>query len=105
MDMSLMDLSLRARLERLGPTRDVDRVSSGSPAVLHLTLSSQGKIPNTVDAALSLAKRGLTLFNAKEVLEALLRDGSVVVDLPTVEDTGAVKSEFAAAEITAELRA
>lgn len=81
-----MNSSLRERLGRLGPVRDIARVPSGSPAIISLSPARSPETVQTVTAALALAKRGLSLLKAKRVLEEMLATGRTVVELPTVED-------------------
>jgi putative transcriptional regulator len=59
--------------------------------------------PETVDAALALARRGLPLLRAKRAMEELLSTGSAFVDLPTVDDPAAVVAELGKAGIAAAL--
>jgi putative transcriptional regulator len=49
----------------------------------------------------ALAGRGLTMLKAKRAIEALLEDGRVFVNLPTVEDHAALKRDLAQAGIIA----
>jgi putative transcriptional regulator len=76
-------------------------VSSGSPGVFVLRLDH--KNPATVDAALTLARRGLPMLRAKRAMEELLATGSAFVELPAIEDAGAVVAELRAARIAAAL--
>ncbi len=97
-----MSLTLRERLERLGPVRGVDRVACGSPAVFLLRLiPDYAEPPRTIDAMMTLARRGLSLLRAKRAVEAVLEEGRVIVQLPTVEDVVVVVSELAAAGFAA----
>jgi putative transcriptional regulator len=96
-----MDSSLRERFARLGPIRAVDRVSSGSPGVFVLRPRSESTAVRTVDAALTLARRGLPLLRAKRAMEELLAEGSSFVELPTVDDPPAVVAELHASGIAA----
>src|ERR1700712_1763863 len=96
-----MDSSLRERFARLGPTRAIDRVSSGSPAVFVLRLPSDRAVPRTIDGMAALARRGLTMLKAKRAIEALVEDGRVFVRLPTAEDRQALREELARAGIRA----
>ena len=57
--------------------------------------------PRTIDAALSLARRGMSMLRAKRAIEALLESGRVVVELPTVEDAAAVAAELSQAGVAA----
>jgi putative transcriptional regulator len=95
-----MHSSLRADFARLGPIRAVDRVSSGSPGVFVLRPRADLR-PATVDGALALTRRGLTLLRAKRAMEELVETGRSFVELPTVEDTGALVAELARAGIAA----
>ena len=96
-----MDSSLRERFGRLGPVRDVGRVPSGSPAVFVLRLPQNRAVPKTVDATHALARRGLTMLQAKRAVETLVETGSVFVELPTVENAAVLARELAAAGIAA----
>ncbi len=94
-----MNFSLKERFERLGPIRAIDRVQSGSPATFVLRLPRGRNAPKTIDAMLTLARRGVTMLRAKRTIEALLEDGRVFVELPTVEDVQAVVRDLAGAGI------
>ncbi len=96
-----MDSSLRERLAQLGPIRAVDRVSSGSPATIVLRVLSGKALPKTVDGAMTLARRGLTLAAAKRAMEELLSARRVFVTVPMVENREALTVEFAASGIAA----
>ncbi len=96
-----MDSLLKERFARLGPIRDVDRVSCGSPAVFVLRLPEEGHVPRTIDGMMALARRGMTMLKAKRAIEALVEDGRVFVDLPTVEDHEALTNDLAKAGIAA----
>jgi putative transcriptional regulator len=95
-----MNSSLKADFARLGPIRAVDRVSAGSPAVFVLRHAASRR-PKTVDAALALARRGMTLLRAKRAMEELLDTGRSSVDLPTVEDAAVLAADLAQAGIAA----
>lgn len=96
-----MDLSLKERFARLGPVRDVARVTSGSPAVFVLKIALEGTLPRTIDATHALARRGMTMLRAKRAIETLLDDGRVFVELPLVEDVRHLTADLAAAGIVA----
>ncbi|WP_430912392.1 helix-turn-helix domain-containing protein [Methylobacterium sp. sgz302541] len=89
-----MKSSLKERLGRLGPIRDVPRVASGSPLILSLSPNRTAREVLTVPATLALAKRGLTLLKAKRVIEEMLDKGRAVARVPTVEDEGAMAREL-----------
>ncbi|WP_244475086.1 helix-turn-helix domain-containing protein [Methylobacterium sp. Leaf99] len=92
-----MKSSLKARLGRLGPIRDVSRVSSGSPAILSLSPSQGPEKVEAVQATLALAGRGLSLLRAKRVIEEMLDKGRAVVEVPLVEDEDALARDLAEA--------
>ncbi len=75
---------LRERLARLGPIRDIDRVT-GSPAVAHLSCDDRAAV-KAVSATRELARRGLSLLRAKRTVEAVLELGFTAIRLPAVED-------------------
>jgi len=92
-----VESSLRERFAGLGPIRAVDRVSSGSPVTLVLRLPPVRAIPKTIDAMFAPARRGLAMLRAKRTIEALMEDGRIFVNLPTVEDRSALTAELATA--------
>jgi putative transcriptional regulator len=96
-----MDSSLRERFARLGPIQAIDRVTSGSPAVFVLRLALDAPRPRTIDATHALARRGISMLQAKRAIETLLEKGRVFVDLPMVEDTTALTNDLTKAGITA----
>jgi putative transcriptional regulator len=96
-----VDPTLRERLERLGPVRTVDVVPDGSPEVLTLRGEAKGCEFLTVRAALALARRGLSLLEAKRADEILLDESEVTVRLPGVESRDVLARELSAAGILA----
>ncbi|MBV9539296.1 MAG: helix-turn-helix domain-containing protein [Acidisphaera sp.] len=96
-----MDSSLRERFARLGPLRAVDRVPFGSPAMFVLRLPRDRAVPRTVDGALALAGRGLTVLSAKRAMEELLATGRVFLNVPMVEDPQELVAALADAGIAA----
>jgi DNA-binding transcriptional regulator YiaG len=84
-----MKPELKARLERLGPVRDIVRVASGSPVNLILRLQTDLRATNSIDAVHALAYRGMTLLRAKRAVEAVIEVGEALVHVPTVEDMAA----------------
>jgi putative transcriptional regulator len=98
----MSDISLlKERLGRLGPTRAIARVPSGSPVGLALTLGGKLADLKTVSAALALAKRHLPMLRGKRAMEALLETGRAYVLVPMVEDAAAVIAELAAHGVAA----
>jgi DNA-binding transcriptional regulator YiaG len=95
---------LRERLERLGPVRDIDRVSFGSAEDFLLSAGQGTAGIDVVSAAMSLARRGISLLKAKRAIEAVLEDERAYIHLPTVEDAAALAAELAAAGVRASLR-
>ena len=98
-----MDSSLKERFARLGPIRVLDRVPSGSPAVLALRPGAVLAEVKTVAAAIALARRGIGLLKAKRALEEMLSAGRAVVLAPTVESVSALASELAESGVRAAL--
>jgi putative transcriptional regulator len=96
-----MDSKLKERFERLGPIRAVDRVQSGSAAVLVLRLPNPPAIPRPIDAMFALARRGMTMLRAKRAIETLIETGRVFVELPTVESIEALVGELKASGVAA----
>jgi putative transcriptional regulator len=94
--------SLRERLERLGHVQDIDRVASGSAEDFMLS-AGLGRI-DVVSAAMSLARRGISLLKARRAIEAILEDGRTYVHLPAVEDAARLVAELSAAGVAASLR-
>jgi len=98
-----MALSLKERFERLGPTRAVDRVTSGSPAVFVLRIEYDVARLKPIDATHALARRGMPMSRAKRAAEALLEDQRVFAELPMVEDAQAVIADMAECGVAAVL--
>ncbi len=98
-----MKPELKARLERLGPIRDVVRVASGSPANLILRLQTDLRATRTIDAIQALAYRGMSLLKAKRAIEAVIELGEAVVHVPTVEDMAVLAQALRASGFTAVL--
>ena len=96
-----MNSSLKERFARLGPTRVLTPVRSGSPAVLALRPGPVAADIKTVAAAISLAQRGISLLKAKRTLEEALATGRAVVRLPSVDDASALAAELADSGIAA----
>ena len=96
-----MDLSLKERLARLGPIRDIDRVPSGSPAVFVLRLYPDQADVKTIDAAMSLARRGISMLRAKRAVEELLTTLRLFIELPKVENVRVLAAELNSAGIAA----
>ena len=74
---------------------------SGSPAVFVLRLPLNRALPKTIDAAHALARRGLTMLQAKRAMESLAETGRVYVELPSVENVAVLARELALAGIAA----
>jgi DNA-binding transcriptional regulator YiaG len=96
-----MSSSLKARLERLGPIRDIARVSSGSSVALVLRPARELADMKTIDATMALARRGLTLLKAKRLIEAVVEHGDAAVTVPTVESLAVLMAELDAAGVRA----
>src|SRR5262245_19350648 len=96
-----MSSKLKERLERLGRVRDVDRVASGSPVDLVLRPGPDRAKIKRIDATMALARRGMTMLRAKRAIEAMLDDGEVVVEVPTVEDFAALARDLSKAGVQA----
>jgi putative transcriptional regulator len=58
-------------------------------------------LAGTVDGALALARRGMTLLRAKRAMEELLDTGRSFVDLPMVEDAAVLAADLVQAGIAA----
>lgn len=87
---------LRERLERLGPVRDVDRVSSGFAFLMVIKRMTAETEFKAVSAAMTLARRGLSLAASKEAVEQLLDNGSVRIAVPTVESVTVLSRDLEA---------
>ena len=88
-----MQSKLKERFARLGPTRGVDRVPSGSPVALVLRPGADRSRLQTITATKALARRGMTMLRAKHAIEAALT-GEVAVGVPTVEHLGDLAREL-----------
>ena len=88
-----MRQELKERLAPLGPIRDIDRVSSGSPADVVLRPADGLPKVNTIAATLALARRHMTLAEAKTAIERMVENGEAVVHVPTVESEAAAGTQ------------
>src|SRR5438477_131510 len=91
--------------EKFGPRvriRAIDRVPYGSPA--RYVLTAEQSFHRTVTATESLAKRGLTLLQAKRSATRLANGQSIAVEIPKVEDRESFERELRRIGIVAELR-
>lgn len=91
--------------ELFGPRvqiRDIDRVPSGSPA--RYVLAPEMPFHKTVSVAETLAKRGLTLLQAKRIVTRLAEGESVALEVPMVEDAATFEQELKRYGIFAERR-
>lgn len=100
-----MDSSLKEQFARAGRTRELDRVPSGSRAVVALRPDPSPDKLKTVTAAIALARRGISLLKAKRAIEEMLASGRAVVQLPTVESPAALASDLADSGVRASLLA
>lgn len=90
------------RLAPLGRVRDIPRVSSGSPE--ELILRPERRDVAVIPAVLALAKRGLSMLRAKRAMEAMLADGKVIVELPTVESPDALAADLKGSGVAVRFR-
>ena len=96
-----MSSTLKERFARLGRVRGVDRVTSGSPAVL--VLERMHDEPRPIDAVMALARRGASLLKAKRIIEEVIDTRRQVgIALPMVEDRLALIKELNDARIMAQ---
>jgi DNA-binding XRE family transcriptional regulator len=93
---------LREKFEGLVPVQAIARVPSGSPA--NYVLSADQPFTRTVSAAEALAKRHLSLLQAKRIVERMMRGETVAVEVPMVEDAAAFEGELARNGVRAERR-
>jgi putative transcriptional regulator len=84
------------------PVRDIDRVLSGSPATV--VLEADLPFRKTVTAALALAKRHLTLAQAKRIVERMMVGERVAVEIPMVEDRTTFRRDLEANGVRVEFR-
>ena len=86
----MQNLTLRDRLSRLGPVRDVARAVTGSPQNVALTLTSPTHAFNSIAATHTLAYYGLPMIAAKRAVEDLMATGMITLHLPLVDDPTAM---------------
>jgi DNA-binding XRE family transcriptional regulator len=91
--------TLKAQFTQRGLIRDIDRVSSGSPADLVLRPSHDVAGVRVIDATLALVRRGLTMLQGKRAVEAMLERGETTVSVPIVESLTALAGDLRAAGI------
>ena len=89
-------MSTKSKLrEQFGPRvqiRDIDRVPFGSPA--RYVLIPEMPFHRTVSVAEVLAKRGLTLLQAKRIATRVAKGETVATEIPMVEDTTVFEKEL-----------
>lgn len=90
------------RFEQRVRTRDVARVSSGSPVRLSLTFRPGADTP---EAARILMKRHLPLRTAHGALTEMVDRGKAFVTVPCVEDLSSLKGELLAVGVLAGVHA
>jgi DNA-binding XRE family transcriptional regulator len=83
-----------ALLARRAPTRVIDRVPSGSPEVVILSLAGDLSQTRAIEAVFALAKRGVSMLRAKRAVEAVIDGQNTVPDVPVVEDIPLLASEL-----------
>ena len=93
---------LRAKFGPRVQIRDIDRVPSGSPA--RYVLKAETPFHRTVTAAEALAKRGLSLLQAKRIATRLAQGESVAIEIPMVESPSTLEQELKRIGVTAERR-
>ena len=97
-----MNSSLR---ERFGPqvqVQAINHVPSGSPVRLSFARSVEN--PNTLEAAIALARRHMPMAQAHRLMTSLLQldpGVALVAEVPVVEDVDTLMSELAALGISA----
>ena len=92
-------------MERFGQrvrTRDVVRVSSGSPVRVSLAYRQGASTP---EAARILVRRHLPLRTAHAVLTEMVDHGKAFVTVPCVEDLHALKNELSSVGVVAKVHA
>ena len=87
-----MNSKLRAQLARLGPVQAAPRHRFGFVGDVRLVPAGAVR---KVSAALALVSRGLSMREARDVVNTMVERGGVTVRLPTIEDRRALASELA----------
>ncbi len=88
--------------ERLGPRvqiRDVVRVASGTRG--RFLLKAERYAVKGPQAALALTKRHMPLSEAHAAVTRLFDEGEAIVDMPVVEDAGALVRDLAECNVVA----
>ena len=88
------ELSLKEEFAKLGPTRAIDLVPSGSPETLVITRDPQWRGVNSLQAILALRRRHMAMLAAKRAIEQALEQGHVTVEVPCVEDFAVLEAEL-----------
>ncbi len=93
--------SWKERFARRASGNVRDLVPSGSPVILNLRTNPNAPVVNSIAAIEALVRRHMPLLKAKRAIEAVLGDGSNYLQVPTVEDTEALRAELEAAGLIA----
>ena len=97
----MSNLSWKERFARRAGGKGRDLVPSGSPVVLNLRANPDAREVNSIAAIDALARRHMPLLKAKRAVEAALNEGSNYLQVPQVEDLGALRFDLEAAGLTA----
>lgn len=95
----MTELSLKARFERLGWARAVAPNRFGSPVEATLATDDPSRI-DIFAAVPALVAAGLTMLQAKRLVEKVMADGLSAATLPAVADPEATTRALAAAGLT-----
>jgi DNA-binding transcriptional regulator YiaG len=85
---------LKAQLEQRARAKAARLSPSGSPAVIVLHRDKDTRSARSITVIQALAANGLSLLKAKRTVEAAMRDGSAVVEVPAVECITALAREM-----------
>ena len=96
--------TLKAKFERLGPTRVADRALSGSREVVTLRAPADLRDIDTIAPMLVLRRAGLSVLRAKRVIETVLANGVATVELPSVADVRSFERSLTAIGFSARIR-
>jgi hypothetical protein len=104
-DMEItMKSSLRERLGRLGPIRVIPRTDSGSPADASISAPDDLHDFDTVASIILLhTQAGLTMIQAKRLVETLLKLRFVDIRLPKVLDAETLQTNLLRAGLNASI--
>ncbi len=95
--------SWKARFAHRANGKGVNRVPSGSPAILNLRIDQGAPLVNSIAAIETLVRRHVPLLKAKRAIEAVLADGRHHMHIPRLESADTLHAELQSAGLVSRI--